>query len=186
MKLRDETGSLLISALVFLMVVSLFLTGLGLIIKNESRQQQLLKNNYIAKSMIQLSFNDFTSKELAESSKATYNFNHGTVKVKFLDETTIEFNARLQNNYQFSKQMFITLASDEEEIEELLDGEEKQDYETHRDKGKTNIETVDKPKENIQKSNEFESENLEKSDKDEMLLENIRESDDRSKTSNTE
>lgn len=125
MKLHDESGSLLISALVFLMVISLFLTGLGLIVKNESRQQQLLKNNYIAKSMIQLSFNDFTSQELTEHSKATYEFNHGTVKVKVLDDETIEFKAVLQNNYQFTKEMFVFIAdekkTEEEHEEELID-----------------------------------------------------------------
>lgn len=129
MKLRDESGSLLISAIVFLMVISLFLTGLGLIVKNEARQQQLLKNNYIAKSMIQLSFNDFTSQELTEHSKATYEFNHGTVKVKVLDDETIEFKAVLQNNYQFTKEMFVFIVDEkkteeeheEEHEEELID-----------------------------------------------------------------
>lgn len=125
MKLRDESGSLLISAIVFLMLISFFLTGVGLIIKNESRQQQLLKNNYIAKSMIQLSFNDFTSQELTEHSKATYEFNHGTVKVKVLDDETIEFKAVLQNNYQFTKEMFVFIAdekkTEEEHEEELID-----------------------------------------------------------------
>lgn len=125
MKLRDESGSLLISAIVFLMLISFFLTGVGLIIKNESRQQQLLKNNYIAKSMIQLSFNDFTSQELTEHSKATYEFNHGTVKVKALDDETIEFNAVLQNNYQFTKEMFVFIAdekkTEKEHEEELID-----------------------------------------------------------------
>lgn len=123
MKLRDESGSLLISAIVFLMLISFFLTGVGLIIKNESRQQQLLKNNYIAKSMIQLSFNDFTSQELTEHSKATYEFNHGTVKVKALDDETIEFKAVLQNNYQFTKEMFVFIADEkktEKEHEEAL------------------------------------------------------------------
>src|SRR5699024_5258634 len=117
MKLRDESGSLLISAIVFLMLISLFLTGLGLIIKNESRQQQLLKNNYIAKSMIQLNFSDFTTQELTEHSKATYEFNHGTVKVKVLDDETIEFKTVLQNNYQFTKEMFVFIA-DEKKTEE--------------------------------------------------------------------
>ena len=128
MKLRDESGSLLISAIVFLMLISFFLTGVGLIIKNESRQQQVLKNNYIAKSMIQLSFNDFTSQELTEHSKATYAFNHGTVKVKALDDETIEFNAVLQNNYQFTKEMFVFIVdeerSEEELINKVLDNEE--------------------------------------------------------------
>lgn len=120
MKLRDESGSLLISAIVFLMLISFFLTGVGLIIKNESRQQQLLKNNYIAKSMIQLSFNDFTSQELTEHSKATYEFNHGTVKVKVLDDETIEFKAVLQNNYQFTKEMFVFIVDEERSEEELI------------------------------------------------------------------
>lgn len=128
MKLRDESGSLLISAIVFLMLISFFLTGVGLIIKNESRQQQLLKNNYIAKSMIQLSSNDFTSQELTEHSKATYEFNHGTVKVKVLDDETIEFKAVLQNNYQFTKEMFVFIVdeerSEEELINKVLDNEE--------------------------------------------------------------
>lgn len=132
MKLRDESGSLIISALICLMVISFFLTGLGLIVKNESRQQRLLENNYIAKSMIQLSFNDFTSQELTEHLKATYEFNHGTVKVKVLDNETIEFKAVLQNNYQFTKEMFVLIVdeekheeeSEEKHIDELLDDEE--------------------------------------------------------------
>lgn len=186
MKLRDETGSLLISALVFLMVISLFLTGLGLIIKNESRQQQLLKNNYIAKSMIQLSYNDFTSRELTESSKATYDFNHGKVKVKFLDETTIEFNVTLQNNYQFSRQMYISLATEEEELGENLEEESLEDVkEDDGDQDEDDLEKVDNTNENTQESNEIDSgDDSEQEESDEPILENIKD-DDKNKVSNS-
>ena len=46
--LRDNQASILVSSLVFLMVISFLLSGLGIMVVSESRQQAMIKDNYLA------------------------------------------------------------------------------------------------------------------------------------------
>lgn len=130
MKIRwnDESASILLSALMFLMVISTLLTGFGIIVQNESRQMQLLKNNYIAKAMIQKAHqitlentNSIDMESEVSSIDHTIRFNHGRVKVDIPSENILNYTAELNNNYTYEQQFqYIGLSKeDEQELNEF-------------------------------------------------------------------
>lgn len=126
MKCSDESASIILSALMFLIVVSVLFTGLGNVIQNETRQMQLLKDNYIAKVMIQKAYllskeNSKISKQDSDgvNSERVITFNHGVVTMNVQSEDRVKYIAELNNNYTYEQEFHIIQAIEEVENDEL-------------------------------------------------------------------
>lgn len=135
-KLTDESGSILISSLVFLMVISLLLSGLGMIIINESRQQEMIKDNYLAKTMIQKSYyilEERSLEDLSETSRDTVHFNHGKVLIQQVSDGYFTFTAELTNQYQYQQSNRLFNKEDLDELESDIDEENDQELDLEAD-----------------------------------------------------
>ena len=80
--IKEDQASILISSLVFLMVITFLLSGLGIIIASEARQQAMIKDNYLAKAMIQKAYyimKEMDPSDLASLASKTISFNQGQV-----------------------------------------------------------------------------------------------------------
>lgn len=126
--LRDNQASILVSSLVFLMVISFLLSGLGIMVVSESRQQAMIKDNYLAKAMIQKAYyimKEMDPSDLANLASKTISFNQGQVVASQDEEGIFSFTASLANDYQYSQtnRLYFPDQLDEELEEE--EGEEK-------------------------------------------------------------
>lgn len=116
-KITDQSASIILSAMSFLLVTSFLLASFSFIIKNESRQTLLLKDNYTAKAMIRQSHYFIENNYLSEK---TFYFNHGQVEVELEDTESVSYTATLNNAYQL-KQNFKMNSLDETKNEEFID-----------------------------------------------------------------
>lgn len=117
-KIRDQTASIILSSLSFLIVMSLMLAGLSVVIKNEAQQAEMLSNNYIAKAMISLSvqlINETASDDINGFGRVT--FNHGQVQVERIKDNQIRLTATLTNDYTFSQIHYLNQVKEDKEID---------------------------------------------------------------------
>ena len=126
--IKEDQASILISSLVFLMVITFLLSGLGIIIASEARQQAMIKDNYLAKAMIQKAYyimKEMDPSDLASLASKTISFNQGQVVASQDEEGIFSFTASLANDYQYSQtnRLYFPDQLDEELEEE--EGEEK-------------------------------------------------------------
>lgn len=113
---KNESGSMLIQAMLFLFMITTFLSGMGIIVQNEAKEQQLLKDNYVAKAMIQMTYDQVAAKE--DRVSQTIQFNHGTVNVTWPKETLMQCEATLENQYRFEKSFEVAAIEAEDELSE--------------------------------------------------------------------
>lgn len=126
--IKEDQASILISSLVFLMVITFLLSGLGIIIASEARQQAMIKDNYLAKAMIQKAYyimKEMDPSDLASLASKTISFNQGQVVASQDEEGIFSFTASLANDYQYSQtnRLYFPDQLDEELEEE--EGEER-------------------------------------------------------------
>ncbi|WP_208558639.1 competence type IV pilus minor pilin ComGG [Marinilactibacillus kalidii] len=106
---KDEAGSILISALLFVAVSSLFLTGLASIVRTQAAQLTQIQHTYEAKSMIKLTENllENSSKEREKSTKGIVFFENGRADWEKFSENQYNVKAILNNDYVISSRIIL-------------------------------------------------------------------------------
>ncbi|MFC6463832.1 hypothetical protein ACFP65_02260 [Marinilactibacillus sp. GCM10026970] len=113
-----ERGSILVSAVLFMAIAALFLTGIASLVKTQVKQLNQVQNSYEVRSMINLAekvlIHSETEREAAQ--KGFIPFNEGSVEWSRVNEQVYRLKARLDNGHEFVKEFSIQQISKESDI----------------------------------------------------------------------
>ncbi|WP_225743604.1 competence type IV pilus minor pilin ComGG [Marinilactibacillus sp. Marseille-P9653] len=104
-----ERGSILISAVLFMAIAALLLTGIASLVKMQVKQLSQVQNSYEVRSMINLAEKVLTysetEREAAQNGNIT--FNKGSVEWSRVNEQVYRLKARLDNGHELVKEISV-------------------------------------------------------------------------------
>lgn len=106
---HSENGSILVSAVLFMAIAAVFLTGVASLVKTQVEQLNQVQNSYEVRSMINIAEKVLTRSENERKSaqNGIITFNEGSVEWSRVNEQVYRLKGRLNNGHELVKERFI-------------------------------------------------------------------------------
>ena len=111
--MKNENGSILISALLFISVSAIFVTGLAVIIQKQVSQLDQIQESYQVRSMLHIAeskLNQQLDQDPVSPNSGTIVFNKGRVTIEQQTDTQFELKAVLDSGFSLDRIIKVSAA----------------------------------------------------------------------------